>query len=187
MSADPQAIPARRPALRLVVNPSIVGLVGNPRAQSRTSRMVSGVAEAFASASGGRVAAVLELAEIMDVLFDFSSARVAAALDQILAADVLVVGSPTYKGTYPGLLKAFCDHIGGGQLGGLFAVPTMIGGAPNHALAVEVHLRALLVELGATCATPGLFFLESQLEDLATVAREYVEQVGLGVALRSGA
>lgn len=186
MSADPQAAPARRPSLSLVANPSIVGLVGNPRAQSRTSRMVGGLAEAFASASGGRVTGVLELAEIMDVLFDFGSARVGAVLDRVLAADVLVVGSPTYKGTFPGLLKAFCDHIGGGQLAGIFAVPTMIGGAPNHALAVEVHLRALLVELGATCASPGLFFLESQLDDLEAVAREYVERVGAGVALRSG-
>ncbi|TIR13610.1 MAG: FMN reductase, partial [Mesorhizobium sp.] len=34
-----------------------------------------------------------------------------AILAQVIAADVLVVGSPTYKGSYTGLFKHFFDLI----------------------------------------------------------------------------
>jgi len=48
----------------------------------------------------------------------------------------------------------------------------MVGAAPIHSLAVDTYLRPLLVELGASCPTRGLFVLESQLPDLpATVAK----------------
>jgi FMN reductase len=62
-------------------------------------------------------------------------------------------------------------------LAGILAVPAMMGGAPQHALAVEHGLRPLLSELGATCATPGLYVLESQAEEIAAVAREYAERL----------
>src|SRR5262249_15931893 len=75
-----------------------------------------------------------------------------------------VVASPTYKATYTGLLKVFLDRIAGGALLGQLAVPLMVAGAPQHALAVETHLRPLLIELGATCLTPGLCVLESHLD-----------------------
>ena len=45
----------------------------------------------------------------------------------------------------------------------------MVGAAPEHALAVEVHLRPVLVELGASMPTRGLYVLESQLGDLDAV------------------
>ena len=45
----------------------------------------------------------------------------------------------------------------------------MTGAAPIHALAPEVHLRPLLVELGASTPSRGLFVTEQQLDDLDTV------------------
>ena len=45
----------------------------------------------------------------------------------------------------------------------------MVGAAAEHALAVEVHLRPVLVELGASMPTCGLYVLESQLGDLDAV------------------
>ncbi len=36
----------------------------------------------------------------------------------------------------------------------------MLGAAPQHALAAELHLRPLLVELGAAGPTPALFVLD---------------------------
>jgi hypothetical protein len=49
---------------------------------------------------------------------------------------------------------------------------------------VEHQLRPLLVELGATCATPGLYVLEARAEERGAVAREYVERLGKNLALR---
>ena len=41
----------------------------------------------------------------------------------------------------------------------------MLGGAWQHALAPEVFLRPVLVELGATCPVAGLFLLDSDYLD----------------------
>jgi FMN reductase len=38
----------------------------------------------------------------------------------------------------------------------------MLGAAPHHALAAELHLRPLLVELGASVPTPALFLLDHE-------------------------
>ncbi|GAA2374487.1 hypothetical protein GCM10010404_32520 [Nonomuraea africana] len=46
---------------------------------------------------------------------------------------------------------------------GTTALPLLVMGDPAHSLAVEVHLRPLLVELGATVPTPGLALLESEI------------------------
>ena len=170
-----------RGKLCLLLGARIVGLVGNPRPRSRTHQMVSAVARAFADASGGTVESVIDLVELKDSMFELGSPVLAPALGAVLAADVLVVGSPVYKATYTGLLKAFCDHIGHGQLAGAFALPTMMGGADAHALAVEHQLRPLLVELGATCATPGLFVLEANTDRLEAIAAEHVAEIGAGL------
>jgi FMN reductase len=42
------------------------------------------------------------------------------------------------------------------------AVPVMLGGHWKHALAPEVLLKPILVEIGATCPTAGLFLLDSE-------------------------
>jgi len=54
----------------------------------------------------------------------------------------------------------------------------MVGAAPQHALAVEVHLRPVLVELGATLPTRGLYVMESQLADLDAIVAAWVEEAG---------
>jgi FMN reductase len=177
-------VDTNRPKLTLAAGVAVVGVVGNPRPLSRTHRMVTAVANAFAGASGGRVEAVIDLVDLKPWLFEYGAPQLAPALGQALRADVLVVGSPVYKATYTGLLKSFCDHIVQGQLTGTLALPTMMGGAPQHALAVELQLRPLLVELGATCATPSLFVLESEIDEIEAMARRYVEQLGESILLQ---
>lgn len=165
---------------------TVVGLVGNPRPLSRTHRAVSAVAAAMAQAVQGHVDDVIDLADHRGVLFEFGSSALAHVLERVLRADVLVVGSPTYKATYTGLLKSFCDHIGGGQLAGTFAVPLMMGGSEAHSLAVDHGLRPLLVELGATCATPGLWVVESRVDEIETIATDYVARMLSGINIEKG-
>ncbi|PDT49128.1 FMN reductase [Sinorhizobium sp. NG07B] len=64
-------------------------------------------------------------------------------IDDIIAADVLVVGSPTYKGSYPGLFKHLIDLIEPLALRGKPIVVTATGGGDRHALMVEHQLRPL--------------------------------------------
>lgn len=153
---------------------TVIGVCGNPRADSRTLHVVDAVARAFATAVDGRQLATLDLVELGGELFRLGAAAVARALQQIMQADILVVGSPVYKASYTGVLKAFCDHIAGGQLAGKLAIPLMMGGSLQHFLALEVHLRPLLIELGASCPTPGLYVVETELEQLDSQLASYV-------------
>ncbi|MFD0889577.1 NADPH-dependent FMN reductase, partial [Streptosporangium algeriense] len=106
-----------------------------------------------------------------------ASPEVEAALDLVRRADVLVVASPTYKGTYTGLLKVFLDRLPGGALASVVALPLLVLGDAGHALAVEVHLRPLLVELGANVPTPGLAVIESRIPALDEVLDPWADRV----------
>ena len=51
----------------------------------------------------------------------------------------------------------------------MVTVPVMVGAGAQHALAVETHLRPVLVELGAVMATRGLYLQEADLPALGPV------------------
>ncbi|MFI9009363.1 NADPH-dependent FMN reductase [Actinosynnema sp. NPDC053489] len=150
--------------------PLVVGvLVGNPRPGSRTLNAALALREAVRgalAARGSEVAGngpVVDAAELASSVFAPGSTAVREALDELSAADVLVVASPTYKATYTGLLKAVLDQAPGNWLRGRTAVPLLVAAADKHALAVELHLKPLLAELGAAVPGRGIFVNEALL------------------------
>lgn len=167
-------------SLRLPPAPRIVGVVGNPKGGSRTLRAARALADAVAARTAGTVGEIVDLVTLGGALFTFGSPEVKRALDTVLAADAIVVATPVYKASYTGVLKSFFDHVSQGQLAPRVAFPLMVGGAPIHALAVEVHLRPLLVEVGATCVTPGLYVLEAEIEQVERTAADYAGRLPLG-------
>ncbi|TDD92971.1 NADPH-dependent oxidoreductase [Actinomadura darangshiensis] len=158
---------------------SVLALVGNPRPESRTLQIALQAAEAVAGRIGRAAEPdAVDLSALAPVLLGAEpAAGVRDALDRVTRADVLVVASPTYKATYTGLLKVFLDRLPGGALTSAVALPLLVMGDPKHSLAVEVHLRPLLVELGATVPTPGLAFLEAQVPDAAGVLGAWADLV----------
>ena len=160
---------------------SAVGVVvGNPKAASRTLAAADAVADAAARAAGieGGERVRVDLAELGPELFDWSSARVRQAVDAVRGCALAVVASPTYKASYTGLLKAFLDWFSTTDLSGVIVVPLMVGAGLQHALAVEVHLRPVLVELGASVPTRGLYVTEAQLGDLDELLEAWLEEAG---------
>jgi FMN reductase len=151
----------------------VVAVVGNPRPASRTHAAAIELRDALAHAAGGAATGLVDLAELGGELLDRDSAARAQALETAAAAEVLVVASPTYKATYTGLLKLFFDAYGPAPLAGVTAVPLMVGAAPQHALAVDVHLTPLLLELGASVPWRGLYVPEAELPGFAARAREF--------------
>ena len=111
----------------------------------------------------------VELPDLGAGLLGWGDPAVAEAVAAAKGADLLVVASPTYKATYTGLLKLFLDQIGADDLAGVVTVPVMVGAGAAHALAVETHLRPVLVELGAVMPTHGLYLQEADLPDLGPV------------------
>ena len=160
---------------------SAVGVVvGNPKPRSRTLTVAEAVAEAAAGATGlaGAERTTVDLADLGSHLFDWSSTDVRAAVDAIRRCTLAVVASPTYKASYTGLLKSFLDWFSTTDLDGVTVVPVMVGAGLQHALAVEVHLRPVLVELGATLPTRGLYVTEDQLDTLDDVIRAWLHEAG---------
>jgi FMN reductase len=154
----------------------IMALSGNPRPQSRTHTLAVTLAGELARVIPDAAAAEIELADLGSRVLDQGDPAAAAAVTQVLAADILVIASPTYKASYSGLLKSFLDRFGTGSLAGKTAVPIMLGGLPGHQLAVNVHFTPLLLELGAKVPAGGLFVLESDVPDFATFAAAWAKE-----------
>ncbi|MFC0222051.1 NADPH-dependent FMN reductase [Nocardioides zeicaulis] len=142
--------------------PRVAVVVGNPKPRSRTYEAALSVAERLGGAD-----VVVDLADHASELFDWSSQTVADLVAQVASSRVVVVASPTYKATYTGLLKAFLDRFPHQGLAGVSAVPLMLGASPAHALAPEHGLRQVLVELGASVPTRGLYVLDAEHADPA--------------------
>jgi FMN reductase len=138
---------------------SIAVVVGNPKPRSRTYQAAHIVAEKL---TGQQPDLSVDLADLGPSLLDWSDASIGDVVTAVQNSDLVVVASPTYKATYTGLLKLFLDRIAAGALAGVTAVPMMLGGHWRHALAADLLLKPVLVELGATCPTRGLFLLESE-------------------------
>ena len=145
-------------------------VTGNPRPSSRTH----GVALAVARALGG-ADLVVDLAEHAASLFDPADPELSRLTAEVAASDIVVVASPTYKAAYTGMLKAFLDRYGNDGLASTIAAPIMTGGWAGHTLAVEVHLRPVLVELGATVPARGLYVTEPDIDEPDAVVAAWAE------------
>lgn len=144
-------------------------VVGNPKPASRTLGAAVAVADALAGAIGAPADhLVVDLAEHAVSLFDWAAPELSRLTAEVADADLAVFASPTYKASYTGMLKAFLDRYGSNGLAGCVAVPMMTGGWAGHLLAVEVHLRPVLVELGAAVPARGLYITEPEFSDLGT-------------------
>ncbi|CAG7586358.1 NADPH-dependent FMN reductase [Rhodococcus opacus] len=157
-------------------------LVGNPRPASRTATVAAEVGRQVADAVGGRVGPVVDLAMHGGAVLDPDSATVQRDMELVSGVDILIVTSPTYKATYTGLLKGFFDRFGSVSLDGVSAVPVMVGGAAHHAMAGEVHLRPLLVELGAVVPTRSLYVVDSELDHLTDTVSTWLSREGAPLA-----
>lgn len=88
-----------------------------------------------------------------------------AILERILAADVLVVGSPTYKGSYTGLFKHFFDLVDPAAPRGKPVLLAATGGGDRHALIVEHQLRSLFGFFEAFALPTAVFASEKDFVD----------------------
>jgi len=136
-------------------------VVGNPKPRSRTHAAAVWLATELA---GTAPDLVVDLADLGPALLDWSDPHVAELVTRIGEADLVVFASPTYKGTYTGLLKLFLDRFATDGLSGV-AVPFMLGAGPGHALAPELTLRPVLTEIGGSVPVRGLYVVDSAFDD----------------------
>lgn len=139
----------------------VVGLAGSLSRPSKTRALVDLVASRGAARLGGTTASYdltdlqpgLGLVGTLNDLDPATGASVAA----ILSADVLVVGSPVYKGSYTGLFKHFFDLVDPSALAGKPVLLTATGGGEKHALVIEHQLRPLFGFFEAATLPTGIY------------------------------
>lgn len=155
--------------------PRALVVCGSRRQPSRTRALAERVADHAAAA--GLAVRTLDLAEIPLEPFDGRDLnayddRTRQAVESVVAADVLLVGTPIYFAGYAGGLKDLLDHLPyerfaeDRRAAGLFAT----GRDERHRLVPDSQLRATLVYLGVDVATPTAFATEADFEEFDLAA-----------------
>jgi FMN reductase len=164
----------------------IVGLAGSPSLPSRTRLLVQTAIDRI----GARARAETRLVDLAGLVPDLgirsraeASVRVEEALRLIEGAELLIVGSPIYKGSYTGLLKHLIDLLDYPSLLGTPVGLIATGGSDRHALVVEYHLRPLFTFFGARTLPTAVFIPDRSIhngwvEDGACSARldQFIEE-----------
>jgi FMN reductase len=142
-----------------------VGVAASPAPGSR-SRLL--VARTLAHLSGaGLETDLLDLTALPAdaLLARRRDAAVEAAVAGVAAAPVVVLGSPVYRATYTGQLKAFFDLFPPDALRGCAVGLIATGASPAHALAVDHGLRPLVASLGGLTAAAALYVVDGEFPD----------------------
>lgn len=150
-------------------SPVIIGLSGSLSTPSKTRTLaeeaVRRAAIRFDQSSQvydlGQFGAELGLARSFNELGE-DARRI---VDQIVRARALVIASPVYKGSYPGLFKHLFDLIDPTWLAGKPVLLAATGGGEKHALIIEHQLRPLLAFFEAQTLATGVYASERDFVD----------------------
>ena len=95
---------------------------------------------------------------------DLSDSEIAAATSLVAGADAMVIVTPTYKGSYSGLLKTFIDLLPQYALRGKIVLPLATGGTVAHVQMLDHCLRPLLQTMWPLHVVQGCFVLDQHIE-----------------------
>ena len=165
---------------------TVLGLSGNITRPSKTRAFVGLIAAQTAAA----VSATADTFDLLDLGLSFRQAARLSELDeparrrvdQLLNADVLVVGSPTYKGSYTGLFKHLFDLLDPASLKGKPIILTATGGGDRHSLIVEHQLRPLFGFFEALTLPTGIYASEKDFADGQLASETIRARIGQAVS-----
>ena len=105
-----------------------------------------------------------------------------AIVEAVERADVLVVSSPVYKGSYTGLFKHFFDFVEPTALVGKPVVIAATGGGPRHSLVVEHQLRPLFGFFSALTIPTSIYAEEKSFVDFQQVDPGILARIDLAAS-----
>ncbi|QWB27841.1 MULTISPECIES: NADPH-dependent FMN reductase [Streptomyces] len=143
---------------------TVLSVSGSPSASSRTSRLLRQLDERLAAQ--GHDVIPLDVRTIpAEALLgaDFRHPAIVEATELFARADGVVIGTPVYKASYSGVLKALLDLLPQYALTGKTVLPLATGGSIAHVLAIDYALRPVLTSMGAAHTVQGWFTLDKDL------------------------
>lgn len=163
-----------------------VGISGNLERPSKTRGLVDRLVSEIAKKSG----LAQQTFDLEDLGPSFPKGKRFADLDGsarriiegVVAADILVVGSPTSKGSYTGLFKHFFDLLDPGCLRGKPIVLAATGGGERHSLMVEHQLRPLFAFFEAFALPTAIYVSERDFSDGVLVSEPILQRIAQAVS-----
>jgi FMN reductase len=139
----------------------IAGFSGSLSNPSKTRALVD-LAVANAATRFGALASTHDLTDLQPSLgqaerLDDFDPLARAIVQTLIDADVLIIGTPVYKGSYTGLFKHLFDLIDPEALRGKPVLLTATGGGDKHALVIEHQLRPLFGFFEAATLPTGIY------------------------------
>jgi FMN reductase len=165
--------------------PGIVGLSGSFSSPSKTRALaeeaVRRAAERFDHASEvydlGQFGPELGLARSFNDLGE-EARRI---VDRIVQARAVVIASPVYKGSYPGLFKHLFDLVDPIWLAGKPILLAATGGGEKHALIIEHQLRPLFAFFEAQTLATGVYVSERDFIDGRLASKAVLDRLDRAV------
>ncbi|MEX2694938.1 FMN reductase [Rhizobium mongolense] len=160
----------------------LVGIAGSFNRPSKTYALVEDVADRAARRYGFE----RTVYDLSDVGPSLGSAQwrkdlddqAKGVIDAVVSADALIVGSPTYKGSYPGLFKHLIDLIDPGELRAKPIIITATGGGDRHALMVEHQLRPLFGFFMSHTLPTAVYGSDRDFENYKVSSEALSERIG---------
>ncbi|MGW1543459.1 NADPH-dependent FMN reductase [Streptomyces sp. NPDC002309] len=143
---------------------TVLSVSGSPSASSRTDRLLRRLDQRLAAQ--GHDVVPLDIRTVpAEALFgaDVRNPAIVRATELFARAEGVVIGTPVYKASYSGVLKALLDLLPQYALTGKTVLPLATGGTAAHVLAIDYALRPVLSSMGAAHIVQGWFTLDKDL------------------------
>jgi FMN reductase len=165
--------------------PKIVAVSGGLQRPSRTLALVQHLLEGLADA----YPVDTRLIELGELVPQFGAVlqraqlppAVESVLREIETADLLLVASPIYRGTYTGLFKHLFDFV---HHEALIDVPVLLaatGGSDRHALAIDHQLRPLFSFFQAHTLPIGVYATDKEFDNYRVASDALQARIDLAV------
>ncbi|MEI3607725.1 NADPH-dependent FMN reductase [Pseudogracilibacillus sp. SE30717A] len=143
---------------------NIVLISGSPSLFSRSNQILSYLGAKLKEEEQFSVSHILVNEIPLEDLFygKYDSETIKKIAKQIQEAKGVIIASPVYKASYPGVLKALLDILPQDIFKSKPVFPIMTGGSPNHLLAIEYTLKPLISILKGH-SLQGVYILDSQI------------------------
>jgi len=166
---------------------SILFISGSPAYPSSSSRLLQYFAEQLETQ--GYSYQHLHLRELPAqslLLGQRSDPAVQKALQAVARADHIVLATPIYNASFPGLLKCFLDLLPQNGLAGKVILPIASAGSAAHLLALDYALRPVLQALDARHVLSSIFVAASDMQwsegKRLTLTPPIVERMAAGLS-----